>query len=199
MKDFRNYIIIALGIIVLLIWFFPPKSTPTKDIKSRIDSAVLIHQKRIIIEQAVQKKLLVKIKTDSANRTQEKFTYESKIAKLKNDLAKARYTGNSKTISQDSINIALQALSESPIKDSIITVLEARVDTLTHQADQLVIDYSKVIESNVIEKEEIKQELNLRLKEIDELTTELKKQRGKKIKTALIALLVGFGIGEVVH
>jgi len=196
---------IAILILLLLLIFgwlhFNNKTgkLEQKYLREKLDSAIRPHEREIIKIERDRKRVILKIRIDSAKHSHETETFRREISSLRKQLKAVKYTGNPSTVPDDSVQIAMQALKEAPLKDSIIVAQEKENVRLNAQISTMQDDYSCLMDG-------YQQEINHKDKIIidwkagyDRLEELNKKQRKKGlvngVKIALVALGAGFVIG----
>lgn len=196
---------IAILILLLLLifgWIHYSNKTgkiEQKYLREKLDSAIKPHQQAIIEIELERKIALEKLKTDSVKHIEESKSSREEISSLRKQLKAVKYTGNPSTVPYDSVQIAMQALEEAPLKDSIISVQEKENERLNAQISTMQGDYSGLMDG-------YQQEINHKDKIIGdwkagyERLEGLNKKQGKKglvngVKIALVALGAGFFIG----
>ena len=197
------YIAILILLILLIFgWLHFSNKTvklEQKYLREKLDSAIKPHQQAIIKIEEKRKEALEKLKTDSLNHVEETKIYRKQISGLRKQLKAVKYTGDPSTVPDDSVQIAMQALKEAPLKDSIISVQEKENERLNAQIATIHEDYSGLMDG-------YQQEINHKDKIIsdwkagyerleDSNKKQLKKGLVNGVKIALVALGAGFVIG----
>jgi len=170
-----------------------------KYLREKLDSAIKPHQQAIVKIEEARKKLLVKVKSDSLKHEESKLTFRKEISVLRRQLKAVKYTGDPSTVPDDSVQIAMQALEEAPLKDSIIAAQEKENVRLNSQIATIHDDYSGLMDGyqqEINHKDKIISDWKAGYERLEDLN---KKQRKKGlingVKIALVALGAGFVIG----
>lgn len=191
MKSIPYFIIVALIIIILAMLFFKGNRKDIINTRAKYDSAIRPHLSKIAqLEKSVSitKHDIViakqKAKIDS-------ISYKKTLSRLIKERDAARYRGVPAQVSDDSVQIAMDCLEKQPYYDSISTVRENRIVELEEEKAELVKDYESIMDDNQSEKNELQAIIDLKDKEIGELT-KLARKANRKAKLRLIE---GVGLG----
>jgi len=170
-----------------------------KYLREKLDSAIKPHEREIIKIDRDRKRVILKIRIDSAKHSREKETFRKEISSLRKQLKETRYMGDPSKVSDDSVQIAMQALKEAPLKDSIISVQEKENVLLNAHIATMRVDYSVLMDGyqqEINHKDKIISDWKAGYERLEDLN---RKQRKKGlingVKIALVALGAGFVIG----
>lgn len=203
MGKFQIYIIGILVIIILAMLFFKGNKGEIKSIEAAAKSKIEPHIAKLVELGRHVIILQHKLKTDSSAAQKSKITYESKISKLKNELAAAKFTGKPADVPDDSLQLAMDCLEKEPIRDSIDAINYARIAKLEKEKADLIKDYEQIMDDNQGEKNELQAMIDVKNQEIAELTKQAKRANRKAklrlIEGAVLGGLVGVGIGSISH
>ncbi len=202
MKYLPYIVILILLFLLIFGWLHYSNETgkiEVSNLKEKLDSAKKPHEQEIIRIERERKRAILKIRIDSAKHSQEKEVYRKENLSLRKQLKAVKYTGNPSTVPDDTVKIAMQALLESPIKDSIISVQDKEIVSQGAHIEGLQSNYTSLLDDYQKELNNVNAIADLRKKQVEELEKQNKKLRHKGIwnavKVGAIALGVGFVIG----
>ncbi len=202
MKDIRTWLILALLLILVFGWLhYSNKAGKTEisNLKEKLEAAVKPHLQAIEKLEADKTAKIDKIKKDSTAAQSAKIGYEKQVSVLQHKLKATHYTGNPSMVTDDSVKIAMQALKEAPVKDSIISVQEKENVRLNSQIATIRVDY-RALAGDLNDQIDQQKKISEDYKAFGEaMVKENKKIRRKgiwqSIKIGAVALGVGFVIG----
>lgn len=202
MKYIQPAIILILFLLLIFGWLhYSNKESKTSigNIKEKLDSALRPHLQAIEKLESEKTAKIEKIKKDSTAAQKAKIGYEKQISVLQHKLKSVKYTGNPAAVPDDTVQIAMQALKETPLKDSIISVQEKENIRLNSQVETMQVDYN-ALAGNLISQIDQQKKISEDYKAFGEaMVKENKKIRRKgiwqSVKIGAVALGVGFVIG----